>query len=222
MPINQLSVFVRSALLGEDCTLDTRDPAELNATDPNNICDIELMVIPINTSEVPTDPNDGVLSLLGALLQPRSVGTVRLASTDANMQPAVDLGYLSDQTDYVVLRKAVLLSKRISETMRKNGYKLADFNVPASESVEDVDAFIRKNARTSYHYASTCRMAPEDDVRPGVVDDQLRVHGIKGLRIADASIFPDVLATHLQAPVVMVAEKCADMLKRAWSNNETV
>jgi choline dehydrogenase len=59
-------------------------------------------------------------------------------------------------------------------------------------------------------------MAPEDDVRPGVVDDELRVHGVEGLRIADASIFPDVIATHLQAPVVMVAEKCADMIKRAW------
>ena len=216
MPIHQLSVFTRSSILTKDFTIETRDPAQLDARDPKNICDIELMVIPYNSSDYPIDLNDGVLSFLGALLQPRSTGTIRLASTDAKVLPAVDLGYFSDPADYLVLRKAVLLSKRIAETMRKSGYRVTDYDIPASESDEDLDVFIRKNARTSYHYASTCRMAPEDDVRPGVVDDELRVYGVGGLRIADASIFPDVMATHLQVPVGMVAEKCADMIKGAW------
>ncbi|KIJ66623.1 hypothetical protein HYDPIDRAFT_151307 [Hydnomerulius pinastri MD-312] len=62
------------------------------------------------------------------------------------------------------------------------------------------------------HYSSSCRMAPMDDPLPGVVDDELRVHGIANLRIADASIFPTVPSTHPQALVYAVAEKCADMI----------
>jgi choline dehydrogenase-like flavoprotein len=203
--------------LREDSTIEAKDPAELNARDPRNICDVELMVVSHKGSDFNIDVDNGIFSFIAALLQPRSTGTVRLTSTDAKVQPAVDPGYLSDPADYLVLRKAVLLSKRIGETMRKEGYQLTDYSVPTSESKEDLDVFIRKNARTSYHYSSTCRMAPENDVCPGVVDDKLRVHGVKGLRIADASIFPDILANHLQAPVVMVAEKCADLINETWA-----
>ncbi|KZO97716.1 GMC oxidoreductase, partial [Calocera viscosa TUFC12733] len=72
------------------------------------------------------------------------------------------------------------------------------------------------------HYSSTCRMAPEegDPDGPGVVDDELRVHGVESLRVADASIFPKILSVHLQAPVVMVGEKCPDMIKRSWGEVE--
>ncbi|KAJ7504323.1 glucose-methanol-choline oxidoreductase, partial [Mycena galericulata] len=63
------------------------------------------------------------------------------------------------------------------------------------------------------HYTSTCRMVPEDDPHPGVVDDDLKVHGIDGLRVCDCSIFPDILSTHPMAGAVVVAEKCADLLK---------
>jgi choline dehydrogenase len=84
--------------------------------------------------------------------------------------------------------------------------------LPASESDEDMDNYIRENARSCLHYSSTCRMAPEEDPNPGVVDDELRVHGIEGLRIADTSIFPDIISTHTMAGAVVVAEKCAQMI----------
>lgn len=90
---------------------------------------------------------------------------------------------------------------------------MLDSHVPASTTDADLDQFITEWARTTYHYTSTCRMAPEDDENPGVVDDELFVHGIQKLRIADSSVFPQIIATHLQAPSVMVAEKCAELLK---------
>jgi choline dehydrogenase-like flavoprotein len=99
--------------------------------------------------------------------------------------------------------------------MRERGYPIVDWpdNCPDSDDDATLDKFIRRRNRTTYHYSSTCRMAPEDDVDGGgAVDNQLRVHGVENLRVADASIFPNVPGTHLQAPTVAVAEKCADMI----------
>lgn len=100
--------------------------------------------------------------------------------------------------------------------MRDDGYPMTDCHVPASASDADLDIFIKKYVCTTYHYSSTCRMAPEDDPVPGVVDDELRVHGVKRLRIADSSIFPRIVSAHIMAPTLVVAEKCADLLKGEW------
>ena len=78
-------------------------------------------------------------------------------------------------------------------------------------SDSQLEAYIRKNAQTLYHPTCTARMAPLED--GGVVDPRLRVHGIKGLRVADASVFPEIVGAHTMAPTVMVAEKCADLIK---------
>ena len=95
------------------------------------------------------------------------------------------------------------------------GYRMVDYIVPDSDADADIDAFIRRVCQTSYHYSSTCRMAPEDDGprTGGVLDDRLRVHGVRGLRVADSSAFPHILSTHLAAATVALAEKCADMIK---------
>ena len=82
----------------------------------------------------------------------------------------------------------------------------------------DIEALVRERVETVYHPTSTCRMAPEAE--GGVVDDELRVYGVEGLRVADASIFPTIPATHLQAPTAMVASRCADFLIKARSSKE--
>ena len=95
------------------------------------------------------------------------------------------------------------------------GYDISPHLLPQSSSDSDIDDFIREYSRSTTHYCSTCRMAPEhsgDGSIGGVVDDRLRVHGICGLRVADASIFPEILSTHLAAPTVAVAEKCARLI----------
>ena len=106
------------------------------------------------------------------------------------------------------------LCLRLADEMRHAGYAVSKFRAPVSGSDADLDAFATTNSSSFVHYSSTCRMAPMDDADgPGVVDDELRVHGIPNLRLCDASIFPQIPAAHLQAPCVVVAERCADMIK---------
>ncbi len=96
----------------------------------------------------------------------------------------------------------------LSVEMRASGYELRDVMVPESTDDASLDAFINEVGDTLYHYSGSCRMGEEGDpVSPGVVDRTLHVHGIKALRVCDASVFPGILATHLQAPVVAIAEK---------------
>ena len=132
------------------------------------------------------------------------------------------------------LRFALSLKKRLAT----HGYPISDSPlVPdggENASDEDVDKYVREQTKTALHYSSTCRMVPEffgagnggDDgyvgedgggVPGGVVDSRLRVYGVKGLRVADASVMPHVLSAHLVASTVAIAEKCADLVKEDWS-----
>ena len=161
------------------------------------------------------EKGSGAFAFLNALLRPKSRGTVRLTSSDPKAPLAIDPRYLDNQSDVETMRASVKFSRRLGEKMQQEGYKMTvqDGHHPASESDEDLDAFMRLNCRTTFHYSSTCRMAPEHDREGGgVVDDELRVHGVRNLRIADSSVFPWIPATHLQAPAVAVAEKCAQMM----------
>ena len=78
----------------------------------------------------------------------------------------------------------------------------------------EFEAFIRQTALTAHHPSSTCRMGQSGDCAGGsVVDAQLRVHGIEGLRVADASVMPDLVSAHINACVIMIAEKAADLIR---------
>ncbi|KAJ6623571.1 GMC oxidoreductase-domain-containing protein [Mycena sp. CBHHK59/15] len=190
IPFMQTSIFAPSLLNEQMETVSL--PADLDARDSKNIPDIEIMPIAHRGTEGVHDKIDyiGVFTLLAALLKPKSSGTVRLASADPHTRAQIDLAYLS-----------------------------GDLVVPESEDDAGVDKFVRERVRTTYHYASTCRMAPEDDHEPGVVDNYLQVHGVDGLRVCDCPIFPDIVATHPMAAAVAVAEKCADMNKNAYGNS---
>ncbi|KAJ7021480.1 alcohol oxidase [Mycena alexandri] len=216
VPFVQTSIFVRSALLNEAMEIPSVTPAELDARDPKNAPDIEIMPIPARASQDPEGPIDrlGVFSMLAAVVRPKSFGTIRLASPDPRTRAEINLGYLTNPDDLPIARKAVRLSLRLAKQMRARGYPLVDLAVPQGADDASVDAFIRKGIHTTYHYTSTCRMAPEDDAQPGVVDDELKIHGVDGLRVADCSSFPDIVCVHPMAPAVVVAEKCADFLKK--------
>ncbi|KZO97735.1 GMC oxidoreductase [Calocera viscosa TUFC12733] len=222
-PIVQVSIFTESSLISsKDGTCTAYKVANASALDPDNVPDVEIMPIPAGL-QVPPPPGEGGLSFLTVLATPFSKGSVRLASTDPRERPICDLGFLSDPRDWAVISKGLKLSLAIAAQMRKSGYALRDHCVlPMNAGEDEVKRFVKRQGRTTYHYSSTCRMALEEgDVDgPGVVDDELRVHGVDGLRVADASIFPKILSVHLQAPVVMVGEKCADMIKRSWGEVE--
>ncbi|KAG1809926.1 alcohol oxidase [Suillus plorans] len=210
-PTLQVSIFAKSDKLGDNAK------PSVEETNRETFPDIEIMPIPHECTYVASQTSQGFFSFICVPLQPKSSGTVELFSHNPRANPKVDLGFFTREGDIEVVRKAVRLAMALGERMRTNGYQMENHLIPAGDSDEQLDVFIRQNVRTTYHYASSCRMAQEHDTVPGVVDDELRVHGVSRLRIADASIFPDVVATHLQAPVVMVAEKCADMLKKTWS-----
>jgi choline dehydrogenase len=145
-----------------------------------------------------------------------SRGTLRLRSSDPWEQPSVDLHYLSNPRDRDTLIAGIRLCMHIVDEMRKAGYLVTPYKAPKSLDDADLDDFIAHHSQSFLHYSSTCRMAPLNDPEgSGVVDDELRVHGIANLRVCDASISPQVPAAHLQAPCVAVAEKCADMMKAA-------
>ncbi|KAF5367812.1 hypothetical protein D9757_010326 [Collybiopsis confluens] len=210
------NMVLRSSLLDSNSRIVIAErEQDLDGYSPSNIPDIEVMLIPVNPTDRSFDglsKNSGTFSYLCTVLRPESTGSVRLSSQNARDQPLCDLGILSNPSDRIPLRKVLRLALALGRSMRDGGYPLEDLLVPTSESDDDLDTFADENLTTTYHYSSSCRMAPEADL--GVVDDELRVHGIAGLRIADASIFPHVPACHLQAPVVMVAERCAEFLTR--------
>ncbi|KAJ7475235.1 GMC oxidoreductase [Mycena galericulata] len=212
--VQQANIMLRSAGLLNTNSHVVAEETDLDGHNPLNIPDLEIMLIPVNpTSETFAGlmNSSGTFSYLCTMLRPKSHGSVRLVSTNARDQPLCDLGTLSHSDDRVPLRTVLRTALSLGRAVRASGYPLEDLLVPASESDSDLDRFTDENLTTTYHYSSSCRMAEEADL--GVVDDQLRVHGISGLRIADASIFPQIPACHLQAPVVMVAERCAAFLE---------
>nr|VWO94945.1 Alcohol oxidase [Ganoderma boninense] len=210
------STFIPTRLLRDDLTIAKDDPRNLDTTLPENRPDIEFMHIPVDCIRAQTS-GKGAFTFLVTLIRPKSEGTVRLVSKDARTPPAVDLGYFNILEDYVPLRAGVRLALRVAEDVRKQGYPFTDLVVPEVDNDEGIDSFIRENVMSCFHYTSTCRMGPEvDGSQPSVVDAELKVHGVKGLRVCDASVFPEIVGSHTMAPAVMVAEKCAEMIKAAW------
>lgn len=145
------------------------------------------------------------------LLQPRSRGTVALATKDPMALPLVDPRFLEDADD---MRRMVRGFQRLRDILAQPA--LARFGareLPASAGAQtpaQIEQFIRQYADTIYHPVGTCRMGPGP---LDVVDAQLRVHGLQGLRVVDASIMPRIVSGNTNAPTVMIAEKAVDMLR---------
>lgn len=143
---------------------------------------------------------------------PLSRGAVSLRSADPLDRPRIEAGYFSDPRDMEVLLKAV---KRMRGMMRRPAIaKYIERELLPGEAVADdrsLEADIRRNGATAYHQCGTCAMGPGDD---SVVDPELRVRGIGGLRVADASIIPRIPNAALHAPVIMIGEKAAALIGR--------
>jgi len=152
----------------------------------------------------------GFNTLLVQVIQPKSEGTITLIDRDARTPPMVDPNYLSAESDLELFRKGIQYGLDIGQRMMEKYNKMSVSLVPENTSTECLDDFIRRYATGAYHLSSTCRMAAKED--DGVVDQNLRVYGVQGLRVADASIFPRLVGVKPQATIVLVAEKCAEMI----------
>ena len=147
------------------------------------------------------------------LLQPHSRGSVTLASRDAADLPLVDPNFLGHPDDLARLVRGVRRMRAILAQPALARYNARELPASASaQSDAQIEQFIRQYADTIYHPVGSCRMGPG---ALDVVDAQLRVHGVQGLRVVDASVMPRIVSGNTNAPTIMVAEKAVDLLRAA-------
>jgi choline dehydrogenase len=144
------------------------------------------------------------------LAQPRSRGTVGLRSADATDLPVVDPHYLDDPGDVDVLVRGIEISRDLVHTRAFDGIRGRE--LAPGEAVSDradLARYVRAHASTVWHPVGTCRMGSDRDA---VVDAHLRVHGVAGLRVADASVMPTITCGNTNAATIMIAERAADLI----------
>uniref|UniRef100_UPI00286BCF8F GMC oxidoreductase n=1 Tax=Phenylobacterium sp. TaxID=1871053 RepID=UPI00286BCF8F len=144
-------------------------------------------------------------------LRPESRGRVGLNSADPFADPAIFANYLATDEDRRALREGVKMMRKVAAQSALNAYRSEElFPGKDIQTDEQIDAWIRKSAETIYHPVGTCKMGTDD---MAVVDAELKVRGIEGLRVIDASVMPTLVGGNTNAPTIMIAEKAADMIR---------
>ncbi|HEX5662263.1 MAG TPA: GMC oxidoreductase, partial [Xanthomonadaceae bacterium] len=146
------------------------------------------------------------------LLRPQSRGRVALASPDPLAAPLIDPNFLAERDDVERLVAGFKAMRRVLQQPALAAYGARELAASAgAQSDAQIEQFVRAYADTIYHPVGSCRMGP--DPRHDVVDAQLRVHGLQGLRVVDASIMPRIVSGNTNAPTIMIAEKAADLIR---------
>ena len=148
------------------------------------------------------------------VLRPYSRGTVRLQSADPRHAPRIDPCFLSDARDLQLLVKGGQLQQRLMQSGPLDGVRKKMLYPVDVNDAQALEADIRQRADTQYHPVGTCKMGPANDPQ-AVVDAALRVHGMQGLRVVDASIMPTLIGGNTNAPSIMIGEKAADLIRAA-------
>ena len=143
--------------------------------------------------------------------RPESKGSIHVGSSDPLAAPIIRPNFLAEELDQQVLIAGMRIARRIVESPAMDKYRAHEMN-PGSAAQTDAELlnFARETGQTTYHPVGTCKMGQDP---MSVVDDQLRVYGITGLRVIDASIMPTLVSGNTNAAVIMIAEKGADMIK---------
>ncbi|KAJ8094270.1 hypothetical protein PM082_006809 [Marasmius tenuissimus] len=160
-------------------------------------------------------PGKNYISVGNIVVSPASRGSVTLASADPLEYPSVDLNLLDSEFDLYAMREAIRSSTKFMASPLWDGYLLEPTFDVDIDSDEDLDAYILANSGFALHPVGTASMSPKG-ASWGVVDPDLLVKGISGVRVVDASVMPFVPAAHTQAPAYMVAERAADLIKKHW------
>ena len=173
--------------------------------------DVQIHFLPFSTDRMGEKLHSfSAFSASVCQLRPESRGSLRIKSADPAMPPEIRINYLATETDRTAFVEGVKILRKILAAPALKPY-VVDEILPGSKvtSDEDILAFCRKAGSTVYHPTSTCRMGNDP---LAVVDQRLRLRGIEGLRVVDASVMPDLMSGNTNAPTIMIAEKASDMI----------
>ncbi|MFF4837976.1 GMC family oxidoreductase [Streptomyces sp. NPDC001315] len=207
-------VVYRSARLVPPSPGNHGEVAGLIRTDPSlDGPDVQLQMVdvPLREDTLPgPEMNQGYM-LMAALMRPFSRGTVRLADATPGSALVVDPRYYTDPRDVDALVHGLRVVRAIGETEALADWR--DEEALPGAGVEDDEAlraYVRRNIRSYSHYSGTCRMGTDEGA---VVDPELRVRGVEGLRVADASVMPTIVSANTNATVYAIAERAAELLR---------
>ena len=147
------------------------------------------------------------------VLRPKSRGSVTLASSDPLAAPRIDPNFFGDPADVETMVAGFKLTRRIMDAPSLRSVRTSDMVSEGVETDDEIRALLRQRVDTVYHPVGTCTMGP--DPATAVVDAKLRVHGLRGLRIVDASVMPTLIGGNTNAPTIMIGEKAVDFIRAA-------
>jgi choline dehydrogenase len=176
--------------------------------------DVQMHIVPYSIKDPKTRKLQDFPSMTVACyqLRPESLGTIHIRSSNPDDQPAIRFNFLADPIDQRAMIDGFHMMRKMVNAAPMNALRGDEFS-PGKQVAKDDEilSWIRQNAQTAYHPIGTCRMGPAG--RSTVVDEKLKMHGISGLRIADASIFPTMPSGNTNAPAILVGEKAADLIR---------
>ena len=197
-----------------------------NSTNTQNVPDIQFIFTGINLKKHKMASNlayyDGI-NICPILLHPKSRGYILLNNSEPiTGAPLIYPGYFKEDDDIQIMLQGLRLGLKLfnTTTFKDNGFKLLEYPFPPCTADKyDSDDYwicmIRQRTKTTYHPVGTCKMGPKEDPE-AVVDPNLLVYGVNGLRVVDASIMPNIVRGNTNAPTIMIAEKASDMIKEKW------
>ena len=188
---------------------------------PDERCDMQFHFVPALLDDHGRHRLDGYGYTVHACnLRPKSRGAIRLRSADPATHAAIHANYLGDAEghDLRMMVEGARLSRTILAQEPFAAYRGEEI-FPGADASDDADlaAFVRRKAETIYHPVGSCRMGSDE---ASVVDSELRVRGVEGLRVVDASIMPTLIGGNTNAPTIMIAERAADLLLASWLDTQ--
>ncbi len=175
--------------------------------------DIQMHFVPALLDDHGRNTIEGYgMTIHSCALRPTSRGRLWLESADPTIAPRMQANYLTTEYDRQLMIECARLGRELFRQPAFEAFAGDEIHPgPEAQSDEDLMEFIRRRAETIYHPIGTCRMGTDDGA---VVDPSLRVHGLEGLRVVDASVMPSLVSGNTNAPTIMIAEKCAEEMRR--------